>query len=263
MLRIPLAGEVRAEELHASTAFYPLVGLGVGAVPAATLFLPLPPIPRAALALTLWVVVTGAFHLDGWADVCDAAFTPELENLEATRVRRLEILRDPQIGTFGAAGVGLLLLLKWSAISHVSPFAPLVAAPIARWTMVWTLRCVPPARDDGLGATLAGPACLGWATTTLVASLGCVIWAVSRPGWLTLEASTVGTEAVFSAVTTTVGGGAVLTIGSAALVGGVAAIAMARALAHRFGGFTGDVCGAVGEGAELVVLWVFLVMGPG
>src|SRR5206468_8479613 len=96
VIRVPLQGGAAAGDLRSSLVAYPLVGALVGLFPAAVLALPLPPLPRAALALAAWVMATGALHLDGWADCCDAAFAPPLADAEETRRRRLAILRDPR-----------------------------------------------------------------------------------------------------------------------------------------------------------------------
>ncbi len=232
VLRVPGPGRVDAAELRASTAWYPLVGLGVGAVPAAVLLLPLPALPRAALALAVWVVVTGALHLDGWADCCDAAFAPAREDAAATRERRLAILKDPHLGTFGTVGLVLLLLGKWTALVHAPTVAPLVAAPVARWGMVWALHAHRAARATGLGAAFAGAVPLGRATAVLVGVL--------------LGVALIGNAALWPPL-----------LWGAAL-GVTLAVAAAAFFAQRFGGVTGDVCGAAGEIAELAVLWAFL-----
>ncbi|HEX2188940.1 MAG TPA: adenosylcobinamide-GDP ribazoletransferase, partial [Longimicrobiaceae bacterium] len=180
-VRVPLRGEATAEELRAATAFYPLVGLAVGAVPAAMLLLPLPPLAVGTLALAAWVLVTGALHLDGWADCCDAAFAPPAGDAPTTRERRLAILRDPRLGTFGAAGLMLLLLGKWTALVYAAPVAPLLAAPTARWAMVHALRSHPAARPDGLGAALAGHGRLWTATAVLMAIVLPLVGASQEP----------------------------------------------------------------------------------
>jgi adenosylcobinamide-GDP ribazoletransferase len=235
VVRVTVPGRVSESELRASTALYPLVGLAVGAVPAAVLLLPLPALPRAALALVAWVLVTGALHLDGWADCCDAAFAPPRGTAEETRARRLAILKDPHLGVFGSAGLGLLLLLKWSALTAVTPLAPLLAAPVARWAMVRALRTAPPARRDGLGAAFAGRVPLAAASAVLAAV---VVPVVALP-----------------ALTT---GGAPLALLGGVAVGMLAGVGTARWLAARFGGVTGDSCGAAGEAAETVTLLALL-----
>src|SRR5690606_5233480 len=140
--------------------------------------------------------------------------------------------KDPHLGTFGAAGLALLLLGKWSALVHTPAAAPLLAAPVGRWCMVLALRALPPARPGGLGATFAGRVPLG-AASVLLASILLAVWAATGIGpW-------------------------------AALAGIGAGIAVAAFLARRFGGATGDVCGAAGEAAELAVLWALLPWGTG
>lgn len=233
VLRLPVRGDVPPEELRRSTALYPLVGLGVGAVPALILTLPLPPLARAALALAAWVIVTGALHLDGWADCCDAAFAPPMADPQATRERRLAILKDPHLGTFGAVGIVLLLLGKWSALAYCGAAAPLLAAPIARWSMVLALRVHPPARATGLGSTFAGAVPLG-AATLLLALLAAATLGLLLPP----ELWSAGMASL--------------------LAGGAVGAGVAFLFARRFGGITGDVCGAAGETAELAALWALL-----
>lgn len=235
VVRVRVPGRVSDEDLRASTSWYPLVGLGVGILPAGVLLLPLPPLPRAALALAAWVVVTGALHLDGWTDCCDAAFAPARPAAQSTRERRLAILKDPHLGTFGAAGLFLLLLAKWAALAHVPVVAPLLAAPVARWTMVHALATHPPARSDGLGATFAGQVPLARASAAL---MGAVLLPIGF-------------------------GGDPLRVVAAVAAGVAVALLAAAALVRRFGGLTGDVCGAAGEAAELAVLWSWIPWGLG
>jgi adenosylcobinamide-GDP ribazoletransferase len=235
VVRVPYGVSATPEELRRSAALYPLVGWGVGAVAAVVLLLPLPPLPRAALALAAWVVVTGALHLDGWADCCDAAFAPPLASVEETRARRLAILKDPHLGTFGTVGLILLLIGKCTALAYVPAFAPLVAAPVGRWVMTGSLRFFTPARPGGLAAAFAGRAPAGAAVAWLCAVLLITIWSV--------------------------GEGVGVRVMEAAAAGVLGGIAVAAALARRFGGVTGDVCGAAGEAAELLVLLALLPWG--
>jgi adenosylcobinamide-GDP ribazoletransferase len=228
--RVALRGDPSPADLRQSTAFYPLVGLFVGLLPAGALLLPLPAGPRAALALAGWVVATAALQLDGWAHCCDAAFAPPRGDAEATRLHRIQVLTDPRLGVFGTAGVALLLLAKWSALAHVPAFAPLVAAPLARWGMVHALRTYVPARGEGVGASLAGDVPLWTATWIAIAVLGLITFASPDPS-RTAMAVAVGTGA---------------------------SLVAAAFLVDRFAGITGGVLGAACELAELAVLWAFL-----
>lgn len=127
--------------------FYPLIGalIGIVLVGAHMLFhLGLPELLASALLVLMWVVLTGALHLDGFADSCDALFAA------TTRERRLEILHDVHLGAFGAAGLILLLITKFAAVASLRAFAPLLLAPIlGRWAMVYAA-AYPPARTEGM-----------------------------------------------------------------------------------------------------------------
>lgn len=113
----------------------------------------------AALAVTALVVTTGAFHEDGLADSADGLFgghTPE---------RRLEIMKDSRVGTFGALALGLSLLLRVSALSAIlqgagawaAAAAVLVAAPWSRVEGVRILATVEPSRSSGASAAVGQP----------------------------------------------------------------------------------------------------------
>jgi adenosylcobinamide-GDP ribazoletransferase len=71
------------------------------------------------LAIAVGVLVTGAFHEDGLADTFDGL------GGGTEPARRLEIMKDSRIGTFGALGLGLVLALKVAALAQLAP--PLAA----------------------------------------------------------------------------------------------------------------------------------------
>ncbi|MCP4562712.1 MAG: adenosylcobinamide-GDP ribazoletransferase [Bosea sp.] len=113
----------------------------------------------AALAVTALVVTTGAFHEDGLADSADGLFgghTPE---------RRLEIMKDSRVGTFGALALGLSLLLRVSALAAILQgagawtvaAAVLVAAPWSRVEGLRILATVEPSRSSGASAAVGQP----------------------------------------------------------------------------------------------------------
>ena len=233
VVRVPVRDPVTPADLRASTAWYPVVGLALAALPTLALLAPLPALPRAALALAVWVAITGALHLDGWADCCDAAFAPPRATPDETMARRHAILKDPHAGVFGVAGVVLLLLAKFVALAEVGPAAPLVAVPLGRWVMVYALRSYPAARPDGLAATIGRAVPLSLATAAAA---------------LVLVPLT-----IFSPVP--------VRIAVAVSLGILAGLMAIELLAARFGGITGDVLGAAGEAAELAVLWAFLPWG--
>lgn len=222
MTRIP-AGvpTVPAEQLSRAAAWFPAVGLLVGALAAgvhAAAGLVLPSGPATVLALAAAVLVTGAFHEDALADTADGL------GAHVGRERKLEIMTDSRVGTYGALAVALPLLFAYSALAPLgdADFAAAVVAGhvLGRWAGLPQAHFLPPAQAAGLGAKVR----------------------VSRGALLIGSAFTVAV--VF----------AVMDPRTAALALGVAvAINVASGLALRrvLGGGTGDTFGAVNKLTEL------------
>ncbi len=201
-------------------AYFPLVGLLIGALLVAAQFLLraiFPPLVAAALLLALWVVLSGALHLDGLADACDALFAA------TTGERRLEILRDVHLGTFGAVGVMLLLIVKFAALASATSFVPILLAPLlGRWAMVFAAT-FPLARTSGMAVMFrAGLTRRIVFVATIFTALTCACF---------------GANGVFAFI------GAFLV-----------ALVFARLALNRLGGLTGDIYGMIGESVEVVVL---------
>ncbi len=123
LTRLPVPRDLPFSDdlLIRATKYYPLVGLLVGVIGAVVLvlaarWLPLPVAVLLSLAATL--LATGAFHEDGLADAADGLWGGQ------TAVRRLEIMRDSRIGTYGAVSLGVVLALK---VTLLTSFAPGVA----------------------------------------------------------------------------------------------------------------------------------------
>jgi adenosylcobinamide-GDP ribazoletransferase len=210
--------------------YFPLVGLLLAALLSllALLFAPLvPQLVLAALLVAGLIVLTGGLHLDGLMDSCDGLFGG------STRERKLEIMRDSRVGSFGVLAGGCALLLKFACFASLSkhslPVALLVTLPSARWTLVLALRVFPGARATGLGATfrqavtpdrLALACALTFASVFLTAQLsGLIVWG---------------------------------TITAVALVSGAW-------ISRKLGGLTGDTYGAIAEIAEITGLLAFVL----
>lgn len=207
-------------------ALYPLVGLGIGGLLAGLAALlswvapdtGLSPSLRAMLLLIAWVAITGGLHLDGWGDACDALLSA------VGREQRLEILRDPRLGSFGVVGLTLLLLLKFVALQASFGIAPLILAPtIGRWSVVLAAWRWPVARPGGMGDRFR-----------------------QGIGWRHVAIATLTTMAV--AIAAGISGGIAI------MVALVTMIALASFAAQRLGGLTGDIYGAIIEGVEATVL---------
>ena len=216
-------------ELGRAVGLYPFVGLILGAWLAGgyvlfSLIFPLSVV--TALTLVLWLILTGALHLDGFLDACDGLFggrTPE---------SRLEIMRDERVGAFALAGGVGLLLVKVTALGAVAdPRVGLILAPVlARWGMTLAIISFPGARPVGFGQAVKENT--NWRQVALATVITFAV-SVGLAGWW----------------------GLVL---AGLLAGGVWVIA--RFVMGRIPGLTGDIYGAICEVSEVLVL---LVMAGG
>ncbi|AWN36385.1 adenosylcobinamide-GDP ribazoletransferase [Methylobacterium radiodurans] len=211
---LPVAGLILA--LPAAGALLAAWALGLG------------PFLAAVLALAVSVVVTGALHEDGLADVADGFGG-------ATRERRLEIMRDSRIGAYGATTLVLALLLRIGAlatlldrVAAVAAVALLLAAALSRVAALLPMVLLGPARPDGLSSAVGRPS---RGTLGVAAGFGLVLALLALPFGLPAH-------------------GILLML----LLSGLAALALTRLAASRIGGQTGDVVGACQQAAEIAGL---------
>lgn len=226
--RLPLPGSAANVDFASAQWAAPIAGAAIAligaAVYAAGFLLSLPVLAAAALAVASTMLASGALHEDGLGDTADGFGGGR------TRERKLEIMRDSRIGTFGAAALSLSILLRCSALagiaSPIAALAALVAAHMAsRALMPAFMHRIASARTDGLAAALGAP------------SLPVSITAL------------------------TFGAASLLLIGPTGALVAIAGLAglfllLARLSLHHIGGMTGDVLGALQQAAEIMVLLV-------
>jgi|SRR5581483_4448593 len=227
---VPLAVPATPRHLGRAMACFPLAGAALGLALAAFDWLMRQafPVPVAtALVLGAAALLTGGLHLDGLMDACDGLFggrTPE---------RRLEIMRDSRVGSFGVIGGVLALLIRYAALAALPPALrppALVLQPVAgRWVMAAAIWLFPYARPSGLGAAFKEGARWPAVALATLAAAGMAWLAFGPPGPVALVPP--------------------------AAAGGLAA----RFMMARLGGLTGDCYGALNELAEIVVLLVLLL----
>ena len=216
-----------AAQSAAAVPWYPLVGTLVGAfagIAFCLAFLVFPVALAVVLAIGATLLVTGALHEDGFADACDGL------GGGATRERALEIMRDPRLGTYGAAGLGLVLAAKVLALAAapaaVIPWLFVAGHAASRASMALALASGTYARTDGIAAPLAeaSPAGGRIAVAVLIGlTVSCTLLVEAPP--LALLAGLVG-----------------LALGH---------LLMRRAYERKLGGYTGDCLGAVQQASEL------------
>lgn len=166
---------------------WPLVGAVLGACGAAlasgALWLGVTPGVTAVLVLALGAMLTGGLHEDGLSDTADGLFGGW------TRDRRLEIMKDSRVGSYGVLALVLVTLARWSALTALLVYgghwAALVATgAISRAPMALVMALLPNARGSGLSHATGRPApgvavvALGLAAGLALAVLG---WSALGP----------------------------------------------------------------------------------
>jgi adenosylcobinamide-GDP ribazoletransferase len=215
--------------MNASARWFPAVGWVVGASGAAVLWTTgqvLPAALAAVLSTAATIRLTGAFHEDGWGDVCDGF------GGGWSREQILTIMKDSRIGAYGTLGIVLMLTGKLAALSALplatAAVALLVAHPLSRLCATALIYVMRYARDDDPdGVSRAKP-------LAVKLSGGGMAWA-ALCGLAPL---------------------ALLTPAQIAWVAGLAAlvtVAAARHFRRRINGYTGDCLGAVQQLSELAV----------
>jgi adenosylcobinamide-GDP ribazoletransferase len=150
---IIVQGHISATDIARASRYYPIVGLLVGGCLGLIYLLTrqfFPPLLAATLTAVASAIITGAFHEDALGDVADAfggGMTPE---------RKLEIMRDSRLGTYGSFALFSALLIRIQCLaildSGVIVSALCAIHAVSRWPMVWLLYRAPRARTEGLGA---------------------------------------------------------------------------------------------------------------
>ncbi|WP_423205178.1 adenosylcobinamide-GDP ribazoletransferase [Pseudomonas kribbensis] len=224
-LPIRLPGMPAPEELGRSLLFYPLVGLLFGVILWAlnSALAGAPLLLHAALLLTVWVLLSGALHLDGLADSADAWLGGF-----GDRERTLTIMKDPRSGPIAVVTLVLVLLLKYAAllalIEKQQGMALIIVPLIGRAALLGLFLTTTYVRAGGLGQALADhlPRKMGWQVLVVSAAVCALI-------------------AGFSAVV-------------ALLLSVVVFIWLRHLMVRRLGGTTGDTAGALLELLEMSVL---------
>ena len=223
--------DTETSQLKLGSAYFPFVGFLLATVLylVQLIFgLVLPRFALAAILVVALVLLTGGLHLDGLMDTCDGLFGGR------TRERRLEIMRDSRVGSFGVLGGICILLLKFALFAsmglHTLSLAFFVVLPSTRWAMVLALRTFPSARPGGLGATFRQSVTL---PKLLVAGVTALVFVF-------IVGHAVGILLWIAASCT--------------------ALLIGAWVTRLIGGLTGDIYGAIAESTEVIALLVLVSM---
>jgi adenosylcobinamide-GDP ribazoletransferase len=276
--RVPVTGRLAAwagyspAMLRASAAHFPGVGWLVGGVVAllsAALLAWLPasmfsPLVVAVLGTVVSVLMTGAFHEDGLADVADGlGGSPD-------RLRALEIMKDSRVGAFGAIAMMLALLAKVSLLAVLGALgagvlgvALFTAHVVSRTWPLLTIRLLPHVGDAAgskskpLAEQISGAA-LGVAFLWCFGALAPVVIAQAAADFIAIPGLLGSSWLALAAL-----------LGAGLVASGLAWGWMARWFARRLQGFTGDCLGATQQVCEiafylgLALAWGALQPGVG
>jgi adenosylcobinamide-GDP ribazoletransferase len=230
LTRIPWPAAASPPPALADTVWaFPMIGaaLGVagGSVTLIASGLGVPTLAAALLGLAATIGATGALHEDGLADTADGLGGGR------DRGRKLEIMRDSRIGSYGALALMLSLGLRAAALSALIAAGPgavlgaLAAAhAVARAGLPVLMSVLEPAAASGLAAAAGRPRPAETGVATLLGVLAALLGLGPRPA-------------------------------VAALVAAALALAALATLARRqIGGYTGDILGAGEQVAETTIL---------
>jgi adenosylcobinamide-GDP ribazoletransferase len=168
---VPAVEDFSAEEFSRSSAWFPFVGLAIGVVVSAIIYVCAQRNAAVAgvLGLLAWVWMTGALHLDGLADLSDA-----LAAAHRDAQKFFTVLADPHLGAFGVVSVVLMLILKATGLAQLSVPALLALPLIPAWArlgpLAWS-RWLKPLKP-GQGERFAWQLNAGWIVFWLVFLLG-------------------------------------------------------------------------------------------
>ncbi len=238
IIPIPKRREISAEEAGASQGYLPLDGLLLGAILAGinwSLSLILPSSVVNAVIIIALLLLTGALHIDGFIDTCDALFS------RRTSEERWQVMSDSRVGSFGVVGAFCLLLLAYVSLGEISEtykMTALILMPVlSRWSMDYAIFAFPYAKPAGLGKTFKEQA--NWKKLILATSLAL--------------ASTLGVLIIK--------GWALIFVGLALMfMVWLVATALGLFLQRKFAGLTGDSYGTINEVTQIFILIFFCLI---
>jgi len=241
---VPALAGFQADWLAKSARYFPLVGGLIGLLAVGVWWIAshvFPPAVAVGLMMGASLLLTGAFHEDGFADACDGF------GGGTTRETVLSIMKDSRIGAYGAIGIGMMLGLKWVTAVSVPPaaFAGVFIASqvVSRWcatSLIWRL---PYSREDGAGKSKPLADGLGGANWLLSGALGAIV---------VLLAISLSPTAGGVPWTPTLLCGLALAAATTFLAG--------LYFKSRIGGYTGDCLGATQQISELIFLLASLAV---
>lgn len=222
--------DLTIEDFGRSTKFFPLVGAILGFIYLLAAWCLIAVFGWANFVTTILVLlpvlVTGGLLLDGYMDTADGVFSAR------DRERKLEIMKDSRVGSFGVLALVALMMIDWTVLRDIKLVlimtALFIMPVIGRMAMVMVIAFFPYARKEGMGKAFAD---MADKETVAIAGITTILFVVPW-GQAAIAALAAG-------------------LGFAWLLGAW--------LTSKLGGLTGDTYGAIETLTETMVLVVFLV----
>ena len=269
-LKIVNQTEWSVEDFGKSVVAFPYVGLIIGLILALLYGILSPFIPLVPLMLILVIaefLITGGLHADGLMDTSDGLFSGR------ERDRKLEIMKDSRIGSFGVVAFVFVTLLKWQLLTAIPtaefiPMALIMMPLMSRWSLVLSIRSYTYSREQGMWAAFANLAPKHVITYNTLSTffMPIVILLIG----VILYTLLYGVYSIFSIadVGYVVGLGvlvyATLGIFQINIVSMIITYIINRILNHyivkQLGGTTGDTYGFVVEVTEVLLLLIYIII---
>lgn len=235
LTRIPIPGGLVLSNpsLAQACRFFPVIGALLGVIGAIVLAVThqfgLPQNASVLLAIAAIVIVSGGLHEDGLSDTADGL------GGGIDKERRLEIMKDSRVGSFGVIALIICICLKWAGLAALpigsAAMAVFVSAVISRGTLPVFMRYLPTVKEEGLSAQVGQPDFDRVAISILITLAAALI---GLGFWLTIYV---------------------------VLVLALITSAMAFWVKIKIGGQTGDILGAFQQIAEISVILTIAAVG--
>lgn len=269
-LKIVNQTEWSMEDFGKSVAAFPYVGLVIGLILALLYGILSPFIPLVPLMLIIVVaefLITGGLHADGLMDTSDGLFSGR------ERERKLEIMKDSRIGSFGVVAFVFVTLLKWQLLTAIPtaefiPMALIMMPLMSRWSLVLSIQSYPYARKEGMGAAFANLAPKHVITYNTLSTffmpiviliIGVILYTFLYGAYTIFSIADVGYVVGLGVLVYATLGIFQINIISMIITYIINRI-LNRYIVKQLGGTTGDTYGFVVEITEVILLFVYIVV---
>jgi len=249
IIPVRIKGACSEEELAQSSSFFPVAGALQGGLIALAAFVSTKIFPVeivSSFVILVLMLSNGGFDMDGLIDTFDALAVKSTGDRERDLEMRLSVMKSGPIGAVGAMALVMAVLLKFVLLNHMFRILSLPAAlsflfiiPVfSKWVTVIAMFHGRPARKDGLGSIFIGkvqPKQVALSSLILLSLCALVAGLCFYPLHVMRA---IGLFAVLFSLLC------------------LLALITVRFTIWRFGGLTGDHCGALNEIAEILLMAV-------